>query len=53
MKPIDVKILKKFLKIAGIELSGEWVLMGGTVLPLLGVDYRTTVDIDFVSVYNP
>ena len=50
MNVLSVKILKQFLKIAGEELSGEWVLMGGTVLPLLGIDYRSTVDIDIVAV---
>jgi len=46
---IDVTLLKKFLKLAGDQLTGDWVLMGGTVLPLLGIHYRTTVDIDLVG----
>ncbi len=46
---LDKKILKKFIKIAGNTLNGNWVLIGGTVLPLLEVDYRATVDIDLIS----
>lgn len=50
MKTLDPVLLKKFLKIAGEKLTGKWVLIGGTVLPLLNSDYRTTVDIDIVSI---
>ena len=49
MKSLDQKILRKFLNLAGVRLKGDWVLIGGTVLPLLGVDHRITVDIDLVS----
>lgn len=31
---------------ASTRLEGEWVLLGGSVLPLLGIDYRITIDID-------
>lgn len=46
---LDNKTLKKFLEIAGEKLSGDWILIGGTVLPVLGIHHRATVDIDFVS----
>ncbi len=48
MKPLDYKILQRFLKSVGDHLTGDWVIIGGTVLPLLGVDFRSTVDIDIV-----
>ncbi|MGK5087623.1 hypothetical protein WDW86_08700 [Bdellovibrionota bacterium FG-2] len=50
VKSLDEKLLKRFLKLASGRLSGEWVLLGGTVLPYLGHSYRTTTDIDFVPV---
>ena len=48
MKALDAKLLQKFLKLAVNRLKGEWLLIGGTVLPLLGVDLRTTTDIDLL-----
>ena len=49
MKGLDVQTLQKFLKIAGDRLHGNWVVMGGTVLPLLGNPIRSTVDIDLAG----
>lgn len=46
---IDSKFMKKFIALASEQLEGEWVVMGGTVLPLLGIDLRVTVDIDVVG----
>ena len=40
------------MKRAGDHLVGEWVVVGGTVLPLLGIDHRTTTDID-VAMLSP
>lgn len=48
-KSIDSKTMKKFISLAAEQLDGEWIVIGGTVLPLLGVDLRVTVDIDLVS----
>jgi hypothetical protein len=48
MIPLDLALLKKFLKRAGDELTGDWLLIGGTILPLMGVDYRSTTDIDLI-----
>lgn len=49
MKAIDRKLLAKLMKMAGSRLTGDWVLIGGTVLPLVGIDYRVTTDIDLVG----
>ncbi|PIU00240.1 MAG: hypothetical protein COT74_04710 [Bdellovibrionales bacterium CG10_big_fil_rev_8_21_14_0_10_45_34] len=49
MKTLDIKLMKKFLKLAGSELAGEWLLVGGTLLPAIGLLVRTTVDIDIVG----
>jgi len=46
MKSIDVKIIRKFVERAAEKLPGEWVIMGGSVLPLLGKQIRVTQDID-------
>ena len=48
MKELSSKLLKKFLIQAGKTLEGEWILIGGTVLPLLGLDFRITTDIDLI-----
>lgn len=48
-KVIDSKFMKKFVKTALDRLEGEWIIIGGTVLPLFGVDLRATVDIDMIS----
>ncbi len=45
---ITLPTLKRFLKLALTKLRGDWVLLGGNVLPLLGSDIRPTTDIDFV-----
>lgn len=47
---IDTKMMQKFIAKALTILEGEWVIIGGTVLPLLGIDSRITTDIDVVSV---
>lgn len=49
MKTIDRKLIERFVRRAADLLSGDWVIIGGTVLPLLGRDYRVTQDIDCVS----
>ena len=49
MSEIDKTILQKFIQLASEKLEGEWLLIGGNVLPLLGVEYRTTMDIDFIG----
>ena len=49
MKNLDSALLKKFLLVAGEKLSGQWILVGGTLLPAVGVDARATVDIDLIG----
>lgn len=49
MKEINQAILKRFLKIAGSQLVGDWVILGGSVLPLLGIEKRVTLDIDLAA----
>lgn len=46
---LNSDLLKKFLKAAGERLKGEWLLVGGTLLPAVGVDVRSTVDIDLIG----
>lgn len=48
MKSLDTKLLKEFLKRAGERLHGDWLLVGGTLLPAVGIDSRSTTDIDLV-----
>jgi len=46
---LNQKTLLRFLDLAAKNLKGEWLLVGGTVLPILGSEHRSTVDIDFVG----
>jgi hypothetical protein len=43
---VDAQVLKRFVHIAADELSGDWVVLGGSVLLLLGAGRRVTLDID-------
>ena len=47
---ITSSILKKFVSLALKRLKGDWVIIGGTVLPLIKIDDRVTVDIDIAKV---
>jgi hypothetical protein len=49
VKSLDTKLLKKFLEVASQRLKGEWLLVGGTLLPAVGVQVRATIDIDLVG----
>jgi hypothetical protein len=49
MKVLDAKLLAKFLQLASEKLKGRWLLVGGTLLPAVGIDVRSTVDIDLVG----
>jgi len=49
VKPLDSDTLRRFVELAGDRLQGDWLVIGGAVLPLLGVDHRTTVDIDLAG----
>jgi hypothetical protein len=48
-KSINSLLMNQFIRLAVDQLEGDWVIIGGTVLPLLGIDIRVTVDIDLVS----
>lgn len=49
MKPISSALMKRFVIAAGDRLRGDWVIIGGAVLPLSGIDVRVTVDIDIAG----
>lgn len=49
MKQLDSQLLSEFLNKAGEKLKGEWLLVGGTLLPAVGLDVRATVDIDIIG----
>ena len=49
MNSLDSKLLKQFLTLATQQLRGRWLLVGGTLLPAVGIDTRSTVDIDLVG----
>lgn len=49
---MNPKLMKKFVKILGERVSGEWIILGGTVLPLLEASSRTTNDIDVAAPLN-
>ena len=44
--------MEKFIAKVLTKLEGEWVIIGGTVLTLLGIDERVTMDIDMVLINN-
>lgn len=46
MTHLDAATLQRFLALAGDRLTGSWVVIGGCVLPLLGIEHRVTYDID-------
>lgn len=43
---INANIAKAFIEKASDRLSGDWIIIGGTVLYLLGIEERVTMDID-------
>jgi hypothetical protein len=49
MIPLTQALLRKFLLAAGDKLKGEWLLVGGTLLPAVGIEIRPTTDIDLVG----
>ena len=49
MTMLDRETLHRFLDLAGDRLAGDWVVMGGIVLPLLGIEHRVTYDIDIAG----
>ena len=49
MNAISKELLDQFFELASEKLSGEWILLGGSVLPYLGRPIRATVDIDLAT----
>ena len=43
---MDRNLLDRFLDLAVDRLDGDWVILGGMVLPLVGIQHRVTLDID-------
>jgi hypothetical protein len=43
---VDGHLMERFVAMASEELSGDWVVMGGSVLSLVGAGSRVTLDID-------
>ena len=37
---INHKLMKKFMAHALKSLDGEWIIIGGTILPLMGIDHK-------------
>ena len=46
---INSKLMNKFLKKALNSLDGDWIIIGGTLLPMMGIDHRVTIDIDIIN----
>jgi hypothetical protein len=49
---IDSKTTHRFFELAAKELKGDWIILGGSVMVLLGVNERFTVDIDLAGPKN-
>src|SRR3989338_7257233 len=49
---MEKKLLDKFIRLLGDEVSGDWIIIGGSVLPWLGASFRHTEDIDIVGPKN-
>ena len=49
MTPLTPDILERFLGEAADRLAGEWVVIGGSALPLMGAQHRPTADIDLAG----
>ena len=46
MRVLNQQTLQSFVELAGDRLTGDWVIIGGCVLHLLGLGKRITFDID-------
>lgn len=52
MKVLNPELLRRFLDLASQQLKGEWLLIGGTLLPAVGLHVRSTMDIDLVGLHE-
>ncbi len=49
MTRIDGATLRRFAQLVGERLTGDWVVLGGSALTLIGIGDRVTLDIDVAS----
>lgn len=49
MNPLTPDVIKKFVELAKERLKGEWIIIGGALLPLLNISNRATIDIDLIG----
>lgn len=49
MKPVTKELLERLIAEMARRLYGEWVIIGGAVLPLVGIEHRVTYDIDLAG----
>ncbi len=52
MKSINKRLLNKFIKEAAEQLSGDWVLIGGSAMLLMDIQTHPTMDIDIAGSKN-
>lgn len=45
--------ITSIIKSASKQIDGEWVLLGGSILPFLGINDRITMDVDLVPLGPP
>jgi hypothetical protein len=50
VKPLDERTMREFVDRAADVVDGDWVVIGGAVLPLLGEGTRPTLDVDLIPV---
>ncbi|MBI3018818.1 MAG: hypothetical protein HYY61_02890 [Deltaproteobacteria bacterium] len=46
---MEKKLLEKFIHLLANKVDGKWIIIGGSVLPLLEASFRHTQDIDIVG----
>jgi len=49
VKAVDALTMERFLEMATQRLQGEWVIIGGAALTLMGVEERATLDINLAG----
>lgn len=49
---MEKKLLEKFIHLLANKVQGKWIIIGGSVLPLLEASFRHTQDIDIVGPPN-
>jgi hypothetical protein len=49
VKALDSQTLHRFVQLAANRLTGDWVILGGAAVPLMGGPFRATLDIDIAG----